>query len=126
MIQQDDEIRLKIVGTRVDKNDIVSEGGNPQIWGEFPKFGRVPCPFWGEESPNLGQLLNLGGNPQIRSGNPEFGWKIPKFVGSCVHSGWEIPKFGRGIPNFRGESPILRGSPVLGRGVQVSPSPSPC
>lgn len=24
MIQQDDEIRLKIVGTRVDKNDIVS------------------------------------------------------------------------------------------------------
>lgn len=24
VIQQDDEIRLKIVGTRVDKNDIVS------------------------------------------------------------------------------------------------------
>lgn len=24
MIQQDDEIRLKIVGTRVDKNDIVN------------------------------------------------------------------------------------------------------
>lgn len=30
MIQQDDEIRLKIVGTRVDKNDIVSEVPGPR------------------------------------------------------------------------------------------------
>lgn len=35
VIQQDDEIRLKIVGTRVDKNDIVSlpEGGRGEIMG---------------------------------------------------------------------------------------------
>lgn len=51
VIQQDDEIRLKIVGTRVDKNDIVSLACFPactrQSWELFssyhPEFLGVLC-----------------------------------------------------------------------------------
>lgn len=43
MIQQDDEIRLKIVGTRVDKNDIVS-----LLTASLPIPGRAPTQSsWG-------------------------------------------------------------------------------
>lgn len=68
VIQQDDEIRLKIVGTRVDKNDIVSGEGNAEILGGFQGLGGNPK-LWGRN------LQNLGG---VRVG---FGWEILNFRG---------------------------------------------
>lgn len=51
VIQQDDEIRLKIVGTRVDKNDIVS-----LLSASLPVPGRAGS-FWPRTETSQGSVL---------------------------------------------------------------------
>uniref|UniRef100_H0ZW33 DNA-directed RNA polymerase subunit n=1 Tax=Taeniopygia guttata TaxID=59729 RepID=H0ZW33_TAEGU len=81
VIQQDDEIRLKIVGTRVDKNDIASsaepqeqprplpKSGSPKFWGSHP-----PIPNFGGSGSWARPLQSWGGLcfPSIKAFLPIF------------------------------------------------------